>query len=213
MDATGVDLQRAVGRGPAREACLRAVHAFAEGMALVGGPSWGAWCAAPSGTFAVEGVAAACVLRGVVLPGLPDALQVLGALGTGMGLGWAPDGRAPSGPWEANGWGFARALARPDVVVVRGPGGLGDPALDGAAWTGVGRALWYLEAGHPGRIPRWASGRPSAVWRGIGQASGFTGGGSDADLEGLAASAGASADLLRQGRAEAMGALRAATGT
>lgn len=68
---------------------------------------------------------------------------------------------------------------------------------------GLGRSLWFVEGGDPGRIARsidrFAPGRRPELWSGVGLASAYAGGAGDGPLADLRAAAGEAAAHLAQG--------------
>ncbi len=206
QDPSDTPLEQAsqkIGRGPAREACLRAMGAFLVGKTSGGVSS----LPVELRLFAWEGVG-----LGLALRGLPDPAVEQPALAfLAIGRGWAhrlqrlPISELPEGP-AADGAGFCAGLVEGRRAWLR------RAALSGErqAWFdhGLGRSLWFSSAGRwPDMVGALAGLEPERlgdVWRGLGLAVAFTGGVEAAEVRRLLRRAGAQgADLTRGVRAGA----------
>ena len=83
-------------------------------------------------------------------------------------------------PLAADGFGFHEAFFKPDKIVrARAPSPLAEPDSHGFD-QGIGRALWFVDGGNPGRITATIAAFPqerqSDLWSGTGLALAYAGG-------------------------------------
>lgn len=156
--------EQAIGAGPWREGCLRAVRAFTAGAqggyeALVG----------LDRAFALEGLGFVRRLRGESAPVFQGWEATFVAVGAGIAHAAGAPGEA-RGDEEREGLGFGLGLLRQGAWRLR----LDDPALT----HGLGRALWFREGGELVAIGRQLRAfTPQALpelARGLGFAAAFS---------------------------------------
>lgn len=190
-------------------------HALAARLDLVDGELAG---------FAYEGAAMGIALRDALAPWRPGRLAAFLA-GTGaphrymvhVGAGWA-FARLRRGPrairrmdpllrWLAlDGYGFHEGYFGPARAIHAGRRPRGFDGYAGRAFDqGLGRSLWFVDAGLPGLIEadvgRLAPSRRGDVWSGVALAAAYAGGAGEETLGRLAAAAAGYAGHLAQGAA------------
>ena len=208
-------------RGPASEACCEAERAFGLGVELRrAGASLDALRVLEPAKrpFAFEGAGVVDALGeplGDERSGLDVASPVERAfLSLGRGIARSLLGEPCGSPTEpddpviAEGYGFGDALLRPGRALELAHEEA-DTGCVVARVVGIGRALWFQHAGSVPRLRAAVASCPEprrpALWRGVGRAAIFTGGGPPERLAGLVAAAGKLGDEVLAGAFDAAG--------